>query len=231
MQFRHFNNKYFVRRDKIKLYKNFKHKGFTLVELLIIIVVIGILAGAFIYSSTEAVTTAKATAIINNLNILKRATMQWYSDNLEKIDSTGKVRAKVDNLSTSQEYNPIQEYGDGYIGLSKYIDGTDIKLNTVGVKEGKNGKMTLAVYKNLAPGTYGVNAAPPDSSGSHKSIRLDWFVGYHFAENERNVMKKVSGRAATLGLRFVRDEGWPESKAYPDGDYVWLHVFGEGEYD
>lgn len=207
------------------------HKGFTLTELLITIMILVILASIIFYASSEIIATAKATAVINNLNILRKATIQWYSDNIEKIDSTGKVKAKVENLSTSQAYNPIQEYGDGYIGLSKYVDGTGIKLNTAGVQEGKDGKIRLAVYKNLAPGTYGVNAAPPDSSGSHKTIRLDWFVGYHFAENERNVMKKVSGKAATLGLRFVRGDGWPESKAYPDGDYVWLHVFGEGEYD
>ncbi|MDY6399689.1 MAG: type II secretion system protein [Synergistales bacterium] len=59
--------------------KNFKRKGFTLVELLIVIVVIGVLSAMMMISSTEAVSSAKATKIINDMTQLKKATTAWYS--------------------------------------------------------------------------------------------------------------------------------------------------------
>ena len=65
--------------------KNFKRKGFTLVELLIVIVVIGVLSTMMMLSSTEAVTSAKAAKIISNMRNLKTATLAWYTDNFNKI--------------------------------------------------------------------------------------------------------------------------------------------------
>ena len=48
-------------------------KAFTLVELLIVIVVIGVLAMMMMLSSTEAVTTAKASNIAANLTHIRKA--------------------------------------------------------------------------------------------------------------------------------------------------------------
>ena len=64
-----------------------KRKGFTLVELLIVIVVIGILSAMMMLSSTEAVSSAKAAKIINDLRNLKTAALAWYADNLDYVES------------------------------------------------------------------------------------------------------------------------------------------------
>ena len=70
--------------------KNTKRSGFTLVELLIVIVVIGVLSAMMMLSSTEAVSSAKAADIISDLRNLKTAALAWYADNLETADGLAK---------------------------------------------------------------------------------------------------------------------------------------------
>ena len=72
-----------------------KRKGFTLVELLIVIVVIGILSAMMMLSSTEAVTSARASNIVSNLRNLKTAALSLYTDNLDSADNDGLVAGKV----------------------------------------------------------------------------------------------------------------------------------------
>ena len=64
--------------------KNIKRKGFTLVELLIVIVVIGILSAMMMLSSTEAVTSARASNIVSNLRNFKTAALAMYVDKLDE---------------------------------------------------------------------------------------------------------------------------------------------------
>ena len=59
-----------------------KRKAFTLVEMLIVLVVLGILAAGIMYASDEAITTAKATKIISDLQLLSKAAESWYLDNI-----------------------------------------------------------------------------------------------------------------------------------------------------
>jgi prepilin-type N-terminal cleavage/methylation domain-containing protein len=66
--------------------KSIKRKGFTLVELLIVIVVIGILSAMMMLSSTEAVTSARASNIVSNLRNFKTAAMAMYVDYYDNMD-------------------------------------------------------------------------------------------------------------------------------------------------
>ena len=65
-----------------------KRKGFTLVELLIVIVVIGILSAMMMLSSTEAVSSARANNIVSNLRNLKTAALAFYVDSFDVMDKT-----------------------------------------------------------------------------------------------------------------------------------------------
>ena len=180
-----------------------KRKGFTLVELLIVIVVIGVLSAMMMISSTEAVSSAKAATIVSNLRNIKIATLSWYIDNLDKIDNTGKIKI-------GDETKPIQDYEGSQIGISKYIGNeTSLKINT---KFGDS--------QNLPQGTYCVNAA----EGSNENSPA-WYVGYCFKNGEDSVKKKLMNRASSVGVYFT-DNG-PEDAEKETGKYVWMKFFSD----
>ena len=68
-------------------------KGFTLVELLIVIGIMGILGAMGIIAGQEATSAARAAAVADNLEKLATAGMMFYSDNAAEIDKTGKLNA------------------------------------------------------------------------------------------------------------------------------------------
>ena len=181
--------------------KNFSNrKGFTLVELLIVIVVIGVLSAMMMLSSTEAVSSAKASNIISNLRNLKTAVLSWYTDNLDKIQTDGRVKI-------GDETHPIQEWTDAQLGISKYFSNGD-SVPYKGSKETKGDNGFYCIY---------------DAGGVN---RTTWYVGYRFdTKTEAAVKEKVKARKDSLGLIFV---DYSPNNGSGDGR-VWMKVMGDWE--
>jgi len=58
-----------------------KHAGFTLMEMLVVIVIIAALTGTVMLAVSPAIDKAKASKIVNNLRNLKAACVMYYADN------------------------------------------------------------------------------------------------------------------------------------------------------
>ncbi|MBQ7156146.1 MAG: type II secretion system protein [Synergistaceae bacterium] len=103
-------------------------KGFTLIELLIVIVVIGILTAMMYMSSSEAVTTANATRIVNDLRMLSTAAQHWYFDNERGLQYVGKdgYHFVIDGKEVKLHDALL---ANGY-GVKKYISNQSFPLNT-----------------------------------------------------------------------------------------------------
>ena len=66
-------------------------KGFTLVELLIVMGIVGILGAMGLIAGQEATSAARATVIADNLEKLATAGMMFYEENSNEIDRTGQI--------------------------------------------------------------------------------------------------------------------------------------------
>lgn len=69
-----------MRNGALKNLRERKRKGFTLVELLIVIIIIGILAGAMLLVAGSGTDKAEATKIVSDLRSLKSAALMYYAD-------------------------------------------------------------------------------------------------------------------------------------------------------
>lgn len=58
-----------------------RHSGFTLIEMLMVIVIIGALTGTLMLSVSSATDKANASKIVSNLRSLKAACVMYYADN------------------------------------------------------------------------------------------------------------------------------------------------------
>ena len=101
-----------------------KRKGFTLVELLIVVAILGALAAVMTVSSGDSITKAKATAIANNLRICTTGAQLYYLENgdnesvtMSSIKAKDVLDAKVPNFtefsSGTIEYDSTDITTDG----------------------------------------------------------------------------------------------------------------------
>lgn len=72
----------------MKMTKTNRKAGFTLVEIMIVVAIIGLLAAIAIPNFVKARQTAQTNACINNLRIIDAAKQQWALEKGKKSDDT-----------------------------------------------------------------------------------------------------------------------------------------------
>ena len=198
-------------------------KGFTLAGLLIVILIIGILSAMIVYSSTEAVATAKAAKILANLQLLKRAAIAWYADNREKVQPNGTV--KIEGIE-----QPIQQFTDQELKLSGYLShlgGAGLNVNEFTAKDNKNtGNKDTYLQKGCYRIFDGGTEVSKDKKTKTAYHRNAWYVGYRFLDGEEKVKEKIRGRLKSSGVQFgTADAHINKYEGDDQSAAVWMRVF------
>ena len=144
-----------------KMFK--KSKGFTLVELLIVVVIIGILAGMMMLSTGSATAKAEATKIVANMRNMKAAAIMVYSDANQWPSDPKSLDAYLDqkftNAATGSELlkYKLETSGDfvSYTGVKSDVGASLVKMIGTGVPLLKD-MTTSADY--VAPASGGTNS-------------------------------------------------------------------------
>ena len=175
-------------------------RGFTLIELLIVIVVIGILAAMMILSATEAILTAKVNNIIVSLNQWKKASMEWYVDNIDKVNERGWIR----NSDGEYKGSFSEFFSDSCVKAKDVMPylGSELKLD-------KNDNVV-----DNAGGIYKLDYYDYDHDATRLKGRCDWVIVYELPKGDKDnerLLTKLEGRAQSTGLiRRKVHGGWAE---------------------
>jgi len=141
--------------------------GFTLVELLIVIMIIAILAGMMLLATGSATENAEATKVINDLRNVKGAALMYYAENnswpgaAAAIDATTSIEPYMDRSFDVAKYGQVQvgaELADGrqFIGFPTLTvpNGVKNKLASKATDSGLFGTNAGGNYTNASAGVF-----------------------------------------------------------------------------
>ena len=121
--------------------------GFTLVELLIVITIIGILAGMMTLAAGTATDKAQATRIVNNMVVLKKACLLYYLDNGQWPNGLKDGSTNSSNKGDTAASTVLKGYVSNSIGSEYNIISVDSKIF---VKYNAADKLSAGVREQIA---------------------------------------------------------------------------------
>ncbi|MDR3321049.1 MAG: prepilin-type N-terminal cleavage/methylation domain-containing protein [Synergistaceae bacterium] len=92
--------------------------GFTLVELLIVIVIIGILAGMMMLTMGSATDGANASRVVNDLRLLKSASLLYFADESKWPDNDSTSGFNADSLLVKYLDKPFASSYSGTVTVT-----------------------------------------------------------------------------------------------------------------
>ncbi|MBQ7221475.1 MAG: type II secretion system protein [Synergistaceae bacterium] len=168
-------------------------KGFTLLEMLVVIVTLGVLSAVMMFSMLGTVTTADVNNIINNMQMLRTATQIWYKNNASRVVMIGS-EYKIRTDGVDQTFSDFMK--DHQDEIRKYLSNTDLLV----LRPDKEGKNNTGDYSLIAV-SKGKKWYVCYNSGTTGTIIND-----HGAESpELKVKEKLAGQAKTYKLSGSTD--------------------------
>lgn len=138
-----------------------KSKGFTLVELLIVVIIIGILAGMMMLSTGSATAKAEAAKIVANMRNMKSAAVMVYADSNKWPTAIASLDEYIDQKLEGTNYTLESDGAYIKFDVSKVDDKVQEslgKLASTGVAlytSAKSGDITSSdIYINGDTGIY-----------------------------------------------------------------------------
>ena len=156
-------------------------RGFTLIELLIVIVVIGILAAMMMLSSADIAASADAAAIISNLHNWKTASLEWYMDNIDKVDRLGHINDGAKRRFRYNEGVPASE-------IAVYLNDQGLNNKSDGSVEDDAGGIYFTDYLNN-------NGQDEDNKDP-----CEWVIIYKMPDESNRLKEKLAAKAQSVGL-------------------------------
>ncbi len=183
--------------------------AFTLVELLIVIVVISVLSTTLMLSSTEAVASAKATDIINNLHQWKRAALEWYVDNLDEVEAT------------ASEWNGVQQRWADHVKAKDIVQYLNTHFKSIDDKGAWDTSNGLYFTDHITGGA-------TNTLTNTKTTGI-WLIGYQMPNDDAKVKEKLEARAKTAGLLWKDGANLYQYTASGNNHHrVWIMVIDFG---